>query len=247
MGLLLDTKDSYGASLNEVLMVPVPEKTDTYQPVSNRDLLDLIDERSDKLVGLPVKRREFGLSQKGQQMFGTYTFDVGDGDRGLSIGFRNSYNKTLSVGVVTGASVFVCSNLCFSGDAFKVVKKHTLNVWRSVTDVIDGAILTAADNYRALDADFSAWKSVEIKEMRGAEIIGRALYDGVLAPQQATIAMGDWRTPRHDEFSERTAWSIYNCFTEAVKKGPAGAQINRSTKVHDWFREQHAQAWRIAA
>jgi len=247
MGLLLDVAGSHGASLNEVLMVPPPPPTRSYAPVSNRDLVDLIDERTDKIVGLPVKSRRFGLSQKGQQMFGTYTFDVGDAERGLSIGFRNSYNKTLSVGIVTGASVFVCSNLCFSGDAFKVVKKHTVNVWQSVTEIIDTAIMAAATNYQALDADFCAWKAVEVQEARGAELIGRALYDGVLAPQQATIAMADWRNARHEQFADRTAWSLYNCYTEAVKKGPAGAQINRSTGVHDWFRGQHQQAWRTAA
>ena len=173
MGLLLDVAGSHGASLNEVLMVPPPPPTRSYAPVSNRDLVDLIDERT--------------------------------------------------------------------------VKKHTVNVWQSVTEIIDTAIMAAATNYQALDADFCAWKAVEVQEARGAELIGRALYDGVLAPQQATIAMADWRNARHEQFADRTAWSLYNCYTEAVKKGPAGAQINRSTGVHDWFRGQHQQAWRTAA
>ena len=29
--------------------------------------------------------------------------------------------------------------------------------------------------------------------------------------------LGDWRKPRHEDFEPRTAWSLFNCFTETMK------------------------------
>jgi hypothetical protein len=30
--------------------------------------------------------------------------------------------------------------------------------------------------------------------------------------------LADWRKPRHEEFEPRTAWSLFNCFTETLKE-----------------------------
>ena len=30
--------------------------------------------------------------------------------------------------------------------------------------------------------------------------------------------LGDWRKPRHEAFEPRTAWSLFNCFTETMKE-----------------------------
>ena len=29
--------------------------------------------------------------------------------------------------------------------------------------------------------------------------------------------LADWRKPRHEAFEPRTAWSLFNCFTETMK------------------------------
>jgi len=208
----------------------------------------MIEERADKLLSLPVTSRRLGLSQKGQQMFGVITFDVDNAEKGLSIGFRNSYNKTLSVGLCAGQSVFVCSNMCFSGDEVFKPRKHTVHAWDDILKLINHAVLSASEQYTKLDEDFDVWKQVEISERQGAALIGQAIYDAnVLRPQQATTAFGDWRKARHPEFKERTAWSLYNCFTEAIKRTPAGQIMDAQIDVHRWFRERHANEWNLAA
>ena len=34
---------------------------------------------------------------------------------------------------------------------------------------------------------------------------------------QVPKVLGDWRKPRHEAFEPRTAWSLFNCFTETMK------------------------------
>jgi len=51
------------------------------------------------------------------------------------------------------------------------------------------------------------------------------------------VAFADWRTPRHEEFSDRNVWGLYNAVTEGLKKGAPGRTIERHGAAHDFFVE----------
>jgi predicted SpoU family rRNA methylase len=68
-------------------------------------------------------------------MFAVLTYSNGvEEDMGLSIGIRNSYDKSMSIGVALGARVFVCDNLAISGE-IRIVRKHTAGVWKAIEDM----------------------------------------------------------------------------------------------------------------
>ena len=98
--------------------------------------------------------------------------------------------------------------------------------------------LELAPRYHAkiLD-DYKEMKKLPCDEKRGAEIIGRAHYDGVLKSNQAAIAWKDWNTPRHKEFKNRDWYSLFNCFTEGLKKGSPGKAVSSLTRCHEWFSD----------
>ena len=52
--------------------------------------------------------------------------------------------------------------------------------------------------------------------------------------------MADWRKPRYAEFEDRNFWSLYNCFTQGLKRIPAGEIMDRYAVVHDFFKTQIA-------
>ena len=56
-------------------------------------------------------------------MFGVFTLMSRDKDKARMLGFRNSVDKTLVVGLTAGTRVFVCDNLAFSGE-FVDYHKH---------------------------------------------------------------------------------------------------------------------------
>ena len=47
-----------------------------------------------------------------------------------------------------------------------------------------------------------------------------------------------WEEPRHEEFSPRTAWSLFNAFTEVGKEGSPRAQMEGSLRLASLFRQQ---------
>ena len=227
------------AGFEEVCAVPVPEKTASYQPVANRDLINLVQDRVVSVLDMGVRSAQYGLSQKGQQFFGVMGIDTGNDDKSscLSIGLRNSYNKSISVGIASGRAVFVCDNLCFDGDSLRVLRKHTSHVWRDLTLYIDQALRDSVSYAQRMAVEAELWQGVELSTDEGFQLLGMALGHNVLKPQQASIAIGDWRTPRHEEFAPRNAWSLYNCVTEGLKKGTAGSRLDTHTVAHDWFRQ----------
>lgn len=221
----------------QVEAVPVPVATQSWRPVAYGDAIAHVHEQADKVLGLRVVREQYGLSKTGDQMFATMTLDTGNEENGLSIGLRQSYNKSLALGVAVGAQVFVCDNLCFSGSAFKIMRKNTVNVWYDFKALLAEQIEQAFGHYRAVIADNDTMKAIPCSERRGYAMLGVALGESVLTPTQASVAFEDWKKPRHEEFADRNLWGLYNCVTEGLKKGAPAKRLDRQAKAHDFFTD----------
>ncbi|MBT5427684.1 MAG: hypothetical protein HOK84_15885, partial [Bacteroidetes bacterium] len=118
MSELLLHRGGEQCTLDDLRSVPLPPETRTYQPVSHYDLAKNLAEVSGGLLrGYQLQGAQYGLARDGAQLFGVHTYKNGiSGSMGLSVGFRNSYDKSMSVGIAIGASVFVCDNLALTGD-----------------------------------------------------------------------------------------------------------------------------------
>jgi len=195
-----------------------------------------ITDRIESYLGLEIESESYGLSREGMQLFGVIRCKTDREDHGLAIGCRSSHDKSISVGFATGASLFVCDNLAFSGSGTTYVRKHTTNVWRDVVTKIDRVLGRSAEHYESVSLDMDNMKQIPMQLDAGYELIGRALGHGILRSQQANVVLRDWKTPRHEDFSERNLFSLYQCFTEGLKKGPAGETMDRYANAHEWFR-----------
>ena len=223
------------ATLDQVRQVPVPAATDTYFPVAYADLITHVQARATELLGLTLRSEQYALNRGGREMFALQTFQTERADNGLAVGLRGSYGKTVAPALAVGASVFICDNLAISGDAVHMVRKSTKNAWRDITAKLDGALNQASVAYREVNADMDHWKQIPLVEDDGYRVLGLAQGTSLLMPHQANVAFGDWRKPRHEAFAARNAYSLYNCVTEALKKGTAGGRISRQAHAHDWF------------
>jgi len=235
-GLILH-KGSKEATLAEVLAVPVPEATDTYKPVSYGLAIDFLRAAIGEQLQMPIKKERYGLNTEGKQLFAMMVLDTGDEAFGLSIGLRQSYNKSLALGVAVGANVFVCDNLAFSGDAFRVVRKNTVFVWRDFQVLVADQVKKSLGHFDGMKADIEAMRETPCSERNGFAWLGVAVGQDLLTPHQASVAFEDWKKPRYDDFSPRTIWSLYNCITEGLKKGPAGLMIDRHVGAHSFMMD----------
>jgi len=63
------------------------------------------------------------------------------------------------------------------------------------------------------------------------DILIQALDAKIIGSTQLPDVLQQWRHPNHPEFKERTAWSLFNGFTEVMKSNTMLA-INRTHKLH---------------
>ena len=220
------------ASINDLREVPLPLETDTYKPVSHYALAHNLAELSDAMLsGFSLSDSRFGLARDGKQMFGVHTFRNSSDQMGLSIGFRNSYDKSMSVGIAIGATVFVCDNLALTGEV-TVMRKHTLNVWDDLETMALKTIFGSRGNFNCIQQDASVLSSHDITDDEAYRLIGFLYGHGVLSPRQLPIAKKEWHQPSYDDFSARNAWSFYNACTEALKSSPPRSIMEKHIQLH---------------
>ena len=236
MTMLLHRGGQY-VSLSELQAVPLPKETPSYKPVSHHDLAtNLAKVCGDFLNDFALLTSNYGLARKGQQLFGIHTFQhLYNNELGLSIGFRNSYDKSMSVGIAIGASVFVCDNLALTGE-IAIMRKHTVNVWDDLEELIITTIYRSQNNFFRIVDDVEVMKSVEMNDDDAFRAIGLLYGRKILTPRQIPIVRREWLKPKHQAFEQRSAFSFYNAATEALKTCPPNKIMQKHIALHKQFR-----------
>lgn len=217
---------------DDLALVEIPPATESYSPVPHERLAESLSTIGrDILKGFVLEKELYALAREGKQMFGVLTFRSDGTELGLSIGFRNSYDKSMAIGIAIGASVFVCDNLALTGD-ITVLKKHTINVWSSLEDTAIQTLYRSRKNFEKVVADAAALMEREIGDDEAFRILGLLFGRGVLSPRQLPVVKQEWLLPSHEEFRPRTAWSFYNACTEALKTCPPLVVMEKHISLH---------------
>jgi hypothetical protein len=223
----------------ELGLIQVPEQTETYVPVSHQELYTRIKEAGTKHYNTSPFEEKLEVNHRGQQMFGSMTFHDGSQLSGSgmnrSIGFRNSYDKTLPIGVCGGASVYVCSNLMFTGDIIKM-RKHTQNVEEDLDILIQKLFDDVDRRYEESISHKQVMEEITFSDTDAGNYFGQLFVNqGVLNGAQLNKATKEWfESP---VFKERTAWSAYNACTEALKSAHPMNALEKYTKLHTFTEE----------
>ena len=233
--LIVHTQGGQYATLDDLKSVPLPEETDSYIPVSHFDLaVNLAKVAKDLLNGYFFHKSQYGLARDGRQMFGVHTYQLDSEEMGLSIGFRNSYDKSMSVGIAIGASVFVCDNLAFTGD-ITVMRKHTLNVWADLEETIVTTIYRSQHNFQRIREDADEMKCQGVENDEAFKIMGLLFGKNMVTPRQLPVLKQEWLRPTYEEFLPRSKWSLYNAATEALKSCPPNKILEKHIQLHQFF------------
>jgi hypothetical protein len=226
------------ATKADLAAVPVPPETESYVPVPYPRFVEEVELHIPRF-NLTIVKEEFALAKEGNRMFGILTcLAPGEGkDYALAIGLRNSLDRTLSVGLCCGHKTFVCDNLAFSGEV-SASRKHTINVFRDLPDMIYGMLSKVSTMRERMDDEIAAMKSRQISEMEAHHLMIASLERGVLPASGIPPLLAEWRSPSHDEFRTRTAWSLFNCFTALLKSHSPRAQMERTLALSGLFRNE---------
>ena len=236
---LLLSADSRAATLDDIRAIPLPLATRTYQPVSHEQLSSMLVEMAENLLpNFSHASTHYGLAAEGNKMFGVHTFKSSNTATGLSIGFRNSYDRSMSLGIAVGASVLVCDNLALCGD-ITILRKHTLNVIRDMQTMALAGIYRSQQTYSQILEDAEAMRLQEIDDDQAYRMLGLVYGRGIITPRQIPVAHQEWQNPSYADFQPRTTWSLYNAFTESLKTTPPQSIMEKHLGLHQLFAQQY--------
>ena len=226
------------ATLDQLANIPLPKETKSYKPVGHAELASMLANMATNLLPeFSLEKSQFGLARDGAKMFGVHTFKNGDSALGLSIGFRNSYDRSLSVGIAVGASVFVCDNLMLTGD-LTVLRKHTSNVHADIDGLALSAIYKSRRAFEQIKADAEVMKQIPMSNDEAYRMLGLIYGRGIINPRQIPVVKNEWVTPSHDDFADRSLWSFYNACTEALKSSTPQSIMEKHLAIHKQLMEQ---------
>jgi len=237
MSELLTQCGSERCSLEQLLTIPDPKKTETYTPLNHYDFaVNVKTVASNLLRDFTFAKEAYALSSNGNKMFGVISYaskSTSDNDSlRLSIGIRNSHNGSMSCGACVGSSVIVCDNLMFKGD-FTVLRKHTGgNMHEELMDQVVTAIYKSQHQYTQLCNDAARMMEIALDQRACYEYLGILTGEGVLSPTQSTKAFKELDKPSHPEFVQMTLWSAYNHATEALKSSPPQSMVRNHSRLH---------------
>ena len=229
---LLVHRGGHIVTRDDLALVPVPQATDSYLPVPHEHLAETLSTiGQDILKGFTLHKEQYALARDGNQLFGVHVFKSADTELGLSIGFRNSYDKSMAIGIAIGAEVFVCDNLALTGD-ITIMKKHTQNVWQGLEDAAISTLYRSQKNFEKIVADSETLKGRMLSDTEAFKLIGLMFGHGILSPRQLPVVKNEWLHPAHTEFEARNMWSFYNGCTESLKSCPPIMIMEKHIQLH---------------
>lgn len=250
MSLML-SGTSVSVSYDELKDVPVPPPTKTWFPIRHHEVVDIVKRRL-HVQGHRVVREEHGLNgQYGGRYFGMLHLDtqIHDGVK-VSVGLRNSFDKSMSAGGVLGEGVLVCDNMSFGGaeHSWMTLRRHTRNILSDLPNRMR-ELIAGLDPYVKSRRQFHDGLSQQtVTDSMFNDLLIDSIDRGSIGWRDAPVALNTWRAREGVEYQgERinwddgkdTAWRAFNAFTWALKRGfTAGNSdiaANKTIKLNQQF------------
>lgn len=213
--------------------VKTPDPTQTWTPVPHSLLLDSV-EGSLASSGLSVVDRAFAVTKDGNRLFGLLTLNHDEGgDYAVTIGVRNSHDKSFPVGLAIGSRVFVCDNLAFSSEV-TITSKHTRFIKDRLPRLVADGVSGLVQHRHVQDRRIACYKETEVgSQAHLHDLVLRAYRAQAIPARAISEVVKEFEEPRHPEFRDWTLWSLFNGFTE-VLKGYGDLQP-RTQRLHGVF------------
>jgi len=203
-------------TLDELLACRTPPPEGRWHPVSHTRVLAAVKETLHG-AGYVVRAEQYGLARSDARFFGVLDLETPLAQGvGLSVGVRNSIDKSFPLGFAAGSRVFVCDNLAFRAELL-VRRKHTTNGMRAFGTAIGSAVASLTSFREAEESRIRRMAGMELTPAQASHVILSAFRKGIISSLQLPKVCREWEEPRHDDFKPRTAWSLFNAFTEVLK------------------------------
>lgn len=230
---------------SEVLEVVPPRATSSYTPILNELIIQELESELYK-NNISIKKKNYSLGGKGNQMVGQWLLEANDIELGPQIVFRNSYDKTTKFEISTGAFALVCSNgLIALKNVYSSKRKHTGNAVSDSKELIKRAVGESVNTVNYFKDFSNNLKDIEVDKKLYGELLGRLFFEQkAITSSQLNIINREFQFS--NDFKSfninsgeigTTAWNMYNHVTEALKTANPKNYIRGHVMLTELFKE----------
>lgn len=199
----------------ELAEIPAPAPTRTWYPLAHRAVLDSVCSALEG-AGFAICRSRLSVSHGGSRFFGTLDLatSIVEGVS-LAVGIRNSNDQSFPIGFCCGQRVFVCDNLAFTSEIV-VSKKHTRYGQERYLEGLARAV-SSLEQYRRSSAGWIAMMQArQLSDDAANSLLLQAYERKIIGLRLLPLVITEWRQPQREEYRPRTAYSLFNCFTDVL-------------------------------
>src|SRR5437667_3587619 len=230
---LMSHVDTDLVTRDQLRLVPVPEPTRTWRPIPHIDLVESLEQVLQQNQ-IAIQREEFALRRDGSTLFGVLQLIYeSTSDGRAAMGIRTSNNKTMSIQICAGLSVFVCDNLVFRGDLIALNRKHTSGL--NLRSELSVALLRFQDHFGRLTDEIDRLRAKELTDREAKALIHDVFVGGVLPVRFLPQVSEMYFSPPFQEWAGRNAWSLHNAFTAVAKQMPMSTRLGATQELGRLF------------
>jgi hypothetical protein len=243
-GLMLDTPGSHLVTRDQLRELPPPASMGArHRPIPHWELVDALTEGAES-QGWSIEGSQLGVASHGATLFGTMqmrrssngaVWETGR-ETGTTLGFRSSTNETISPEGVAGEHVFVCSNLCLSGEVFAFKNKSTtgLHLPRMISDGLE----RFAAQSEQLQTGITRLKDTELTDTDAKARIFDIFNTGVLPSRLLLPIARQYFKPVASEpdCQPRSLWGLNNSCTRSIQALTPGAAFAAAHRIGAHFK-----------
>jgi len=213
----------------ELVDLPIPEATSTFQPIPHTALINSLEEAL-AFRHITIVRDEYAVSADGMKLFGLLEMNADFEGVRFAIGLRNANDKSMRLGMVAGYRVFVCDNMALSGDFKPLLAKHSKNF--DLTESVSIGVDRIQRGFQPLRESIDAMRCRQLPTEEARSIIYQA-FVGNMFPVKLLKAVHRefFVAPSYEDFKSPTMWSLSNAFTTAFKELPPVRQYEMTAQL----------------
>ncbi len=224
---------AHRVSRAELTQFAPPPRTSTWRPVSHSDLIASLHGELDRR-GLRVTQEHYAVQKKGLQLFATLDLDWQDtGEYAAAMGLRTSNDKSLSITLVAGVRVFVCSNLCYAGDLIALKRKHTKGL------DLDAELSRGLDRYQegvvTLQGGIERLKTIPLGRGQAKQFIYDIFRQKIVPARFFSPVVESWHATTDNHPQAHHLWTLHNAFTSQIKTLPPAPAFRAAVRLGQFF------------
>lgn len=222
----------------------MPEKTKTYQPISNESIHTLCKEQADAnglVITDSTVNYKMGKNCVVKYRLEPKDFPTPDKEVSLMAAWKNGYDKQVSFGFAIGSVVNICTNGMVRGE-FALKRKHT----GKIESVVESAVKEYFSRVKEEHLENLKFKRLlkeqEVSQKDLNEFLGALMRDPRKIMTQAQLRQfvkeceesKNFHTIGDGNFS---AWDMYNAGTECLKTTASNIVFKKHIEFNDFTKE----------